>query len=126
MVDIETGYKGVRRGGVYFLEMRHIVLYFREQFLPMRFNVNVPDTQKKRQQSKRKKRSMTHHERHRLFSNGKRFWQQSRDKSMSVSLSDTDKMVDFLLYVRFIYCQLDCIPRWRKSCLEFVEAMHRR
>ena len=47
MVDIETGYKGVRRGGVYFLEMRHIVLYFREQFLPMRFNVNVPDTQKK-------------------------------------------------------------------------------
>ena len=35
-------------------------------------------------------------------------------------------MVDFLLYVRFIYCQLDCIPRWRKSCLEFVEAMHRR
>ena len=47
MVDIETGYKGVRRGGVYFLEMRHIVLYFCKQMLPMRFNANVLDTLKK-------------------------------------------------------------------------------
>ena len=104
-----------------------MALYFCKQNLPMQFNVSVLDTPKKRQQSKRKKRSMTHHERHRLFSNGKRFWQQSRDKSMSVFFwPDTDKMVDLLSYVRFSYCQLDCIPRWRKSCLEFVEAMHRR
>ena len=46
MVDIETGYKGVRRGGVYFLEMRHIVLHFCKQALPMRFIVSVLDTPK--------------------------------------------------------------------------------
>ena len=85
MVDIETDCKGVRRGGVYFPEMRHVVLYFRKQTLPMRFNVSVLET-KMRQQSKRKKRSMTHHERHRLCSNGKRFWKQNKDRSMSVLL----------------------------------------
>ena len=128
MLDIETGYKGVCASWrCLFLEMRNIVLYVCEQVEPMRFNVSVQDTPKKRQQSKRKKGSMTHHERHRLFSNGKRFWQQNGDNSSSFFFgSDTDKMVDFLLYVRFSYCQLDCFPRWRKSWLEFVEAMHRR
>ena len=47
MVDIETGYKGVRRGCVYSLEMRHIALYFCQQFLPMRFHVSVLDTRAK-------------------------------------------------------------------------------